>query len=256
MAKNLISDIRNLQRRRARRRDTRAVLEGVRLVEEALAAEVPLTGVVASTMLERTPRGEALRAALTAAGVTITVVDDDELTRLADTDTPQGVIALARPRAWTLRDISLAERGCVLVLDGVQDPGNVGTIIRTAQGLGAAGVILLRGTARLGHPKVLRASMGAVFGLPVVHATDEAFHAWRETHGVTLWVADAAGDPVASVAAPERLALAVGSEAYGVRDALKATASKTVCVPLRGRVDSLNAAIAAGILLYEVLGDD
>jgi TrmH family RNA methyltransferase len=255
MAKNVISDIRNLQRRKARRRETDAVLEGVRLVEEALAAQVPLRGAVVSAALDRSMRGSALRTSLSKAGVDLTVVEDRELVRLADTDTPQGVVALATLREWTLQDVSITGRGCVVVLDGVQDPGNVGTIIRTSLGLGAAAVILLRGTARLHHPKVLRATMGAAFRLPIVHAADDDVRDWCHGSGITLWVADPAGRAIRSTPVPPRVALIVGSEAHGVQSDLARGAVK-VAIPLGGRTDSLNAGIAAGILLYEVIGDD
>jgi RNA methyltransferase, TrmH family len=255
MVRSLVSDIRNLQRRNSRRRRPRAVLEGVRLVEEALRAAIPMHGAVVSASLARTTRGSALRRTLDSHGVTIEEVSEDTLLELADTVTPQGVLAVVEPPVWTLQEIAVGvgAGAPVMVLDGLADPGNVGTAIRTAFGLGAAGVVLLPGTARATHPKVLRASMGSTFHFPVVASSDEAFQGWVEERGVTLWVAEPGGVNVAALNPPERLAIIVGSEAHGVRPALRQRAAERVAIPIVRGADSLNAAVAAGILLHEVV---
>jgi TrmH family RNA methyltransferase len=179
-----------------------------------------------------------------------------ELEELADTEHPQGVVAVVEPRVWSLAEIPTGRGGVVLVLDAVQDPGNVGTMLRTALGLGAAGVVALTGTAELTNPKVLRGSMGAAFRLPAVSADTGAFLAWAEEHGVELWVTAADGEPLGSRggrAARPPLALALGNEGAGVSPALGAAASRRVAIPLAPGVESLNVAVAAGILLHEVM---
>ena len=144
----------------------------------------------------------------------------------------------------------------VLVLDGVQDPGNVGTILRTTFALGGSGVIALKGTAELYSPKVLRGSMGALFRLPAVSADHAEFGEWAAAQGVELWVADAQGAPVETAAGgPSRrrpIALALGSEGAGVSPTLAALAVRRVGIPLLPGAESLNVAVAAGILLHEV----
>src|SRR5581483_4552439 len=157
--------IRDLHRRRARERRSLALAEGVRLLEEALAAGA-VRGAVISPSLEATSRGRALKAALERTGAPVEPVSGRELEALADTEHPQGVVAVIEPRAWSWRDIQPGPGGVVLALAGVQDPGNVGTILRTAWALGAGGVVALKGTAELYNPKVLRGSMGALFPLP------------------------------------------------------------------------------------------
>ncbi|HYC31243.1 MAG TPA: RNA methyltransferase [Gemmatimonadales bacterium] len=256
MGSSLQTTIRDLGRRRGRERRGLAVAEGVRLVEEALAAGVDVRGAAVSPALEATARGGALKSALAAAGVRLEQVSDAELTALADTEHPQGVVAVVRPREWTLDDIAAPPGAAVLVLDAVQDPGNVGTMLRTALGLGAAGLVALKGTAELTSPKVMRGSMGALFRLPAVATDAGAFLEWARAGGVELWVAEADGEPLAlsaSVRARQApVALVVGNEGAGVGPELAAAAGRRVAIPLAPGAESLNVAIAAAILLYEV----
>ncbi|HET9041085.1 MAG TPA: RNA methyltransferase, partial [Gemmatimonadales bacterium] len=159
---------------------------------------------------------------------------------------------------WTLADVPTAPGAVVLVLDAVQDPGNVGTMLRTALGLGAAGVVALKGTAELANPKVLRGSMGASFRLPAVAADGGALLAWAGERGVELWVAAADGEPVSvrgGHSSRPPLALVVGNEGAGVSAPIAAAARRRVAIRLAPGVESLNVAVAAGILLHEVMRD-
>jgi RNA methyltransferase, TrmH family len=253
----LLTTIRDLARRRGRERRGLALAEGIRLVEEALAAGTPVRGAAVSPALEATPRGRALKLALAERGVRLVEVSPAELDALADTEHPQGVVAVVEPRVWSLADVPTAPGSVVLVLDAVQDPGNVGTMLRTALGLGAAGVVALKGTAELANPKVLRGSMGAAFRLPAVSADGGALLAWVEERGAELWIAAADGEAVASGGRGRRppLALVVGNEGAGVSPAIAAAARRRVAIPLAPGVESLNVAVAAGILLHEVMRD-
>jgi TrmH family RNA methyltransferase len=260
MGSSLRTMIRDLGRRRGRERRGLVLAEGVRLLEEALAARLTLRGAAVSPALEGTSRGRALKATLLERGVRLEEVTDAELGALADTEHPQGVVAVLEPRTWSLGDIPLNEAAVVLVLDGIQDPGNVGTILRSALALGAAGVIALKGTADLGNPKVLRGSMGAAFRLPAVATTAEAFLQWAADREVELWISAADAPPVREALAGRRrsrpLALALGNEGAGVSQALSAAAGHRVSIPLAEGAESLNVAVAAGILLYEVTRAD
>lgn len=249
--------MRDLGRRRGRERRGLALAEGVRLIEEALGAGVPIRGAAVAPSLEGTERGRALKDALDQARVRQVTVTPDELARLADTEHPQGIVAVIEPRRWSPADIQPAVRRPVLVLDGVQDPGNVGTMLRTALGFGAAGVLSLPGTAELTNPKVIRGAMGAHFRLPCAATAEPALADWLGTAGVELWAADMDGAPLAGLAAAARgpVAVAVGNEGAGVGAAVLARAVHRVAVPLRGPAESLNAAVAAAIILYEVTRD-
>jgi len=259
IASNLQSTIRDLQRRKARGRRGLALIEGVRLVEEALAAGVAFQGALVAPDLARTARGTALVAELQGHAVEVEEVGARVFAQLADTETPQGIIAVIEPRRWTASDFAPPSGAVALVIDGVQDPGNVGTLIRTAHALGAAGTVVLRGTADPTSPKALRAAMGATFRHPVVSLDDGGFIAWARKHGVTLWASAADGVPLhralgkggaGRVDGP--IAVIVGNEGAGIRPQLNAVAAQRVAIPLAQGAESLNVAVAAGILLYEV----
>ena len=253
MAQTPVTLIRNLQRRNARRRQPLAVVEGVRLAEEALGAELSFKGAAVSPALGRSERGVALLDGLRHAGVPIEEVDDEELSDLSDTDTPQGIVAVVEPPEWQLADLAIGANKPVLVLDAVQDPGNVGTLLRTAYALGAGGVILLPGNARLTHPKVLRAAMGVSFRLPTVPLSLAGFSKWLDDEHVTLWATSTAGREIAGLERPDRLALVVGNEGAGISSEVEQLAQETVGVPMTRDVDSLNVSVATGIVLHEVV---
>lgn len=229
-------------------------MEGVRLLEEALAAGVPIHGAVIAADLERTARGASLREDLEKHGVPIEAVSARVFATLADTDSPQGIVAVIEPRRWTVDDLKLDAGGVVQVIDGVQDPGNVGTLLRTAHGLGAQGTIALRGTADILGPKTLRAAMGANFRHPVVSLDDAAFITWARVAGVTLWATASDGVPIGRIKrGTGPIGVIVGNEGAGIRPALNAVAAQRVAIPMAGGAESLNVGVAAGILLYEVL---
>jgi TrmH family RNA methyltransferase len=255
MSSSLISTVRDLRLKRGRERRGLALAEGVRLVEEAHAAGLDFRGVLVGPALEATARGKSLKAALAGSGVRMHEVSSEALSELADTEHPQGIIAVIAPPRWSLDHITVRLHDTLLVLDGVQDPGNVGTIIRTAFSLGARGVIALPGTAELANPKVLRSAMGASFRLPSVVASAADFLAWARAHDVSLWVTAADGEPVHDAPRAGPIALVLGNEGAGVSAELRDAASRVVAIPLAAGAESLNVAAAAAILLYEVKRD-
>ena len=219
-----------------------------------------MRGVLVGPELARTSRGSELRDELERRAVPVAEIAARTFAQLAATDTPQGIIAVVEPRRWTTDDIAIASddgRGsAILVIDGVQDPGNVGTLIRTAHALGAAATVVLRGTADVLNPKALRAAMGATFRHPVVSLDDVGFITWAQREAVVLWATAADGRPLDGALkerGKERIAVIVGNEGAGIRPQLNAIAARRVAIPLARGAESLNVAVAAGILLYGVL---
>lgn len=241
---------RDLKRRKARERSALFVSEGVRAVEDLLRAALPISGVLATESVTEHPRGAALIAAVTARGLDVATVSEEEFKSAADTEHPQGVLAIAEIPERTLSSLTPADLQRVLVLDGIQDPGNVGTLVRTAAALGVQTVVALPGTADLWNAKVVRGAAGGHFHVNVMHAPLAELLELLRAAGVPLWGADAAGRAVSSVRAPASLAIAVGNEGAGLNAAVREAAAEFVSLPMTPGVESLNVGVAAGVLLY------
>jgi TrmH family RNA methyltransferase len=248
----LLTLARDLKRRKSRERHSLFVAEGVRSVEELLQSELVVKGVLTAPQLDGAPRGSALRALINERRIETANVNDAEFRSAAETESPQGVIAIAEIPAHSFAGLHGRTSMRVLVLDSVQDPGNVGTILRTAAALGATATVALPGTVDLWNAKVVRSAMGASFHHVAFHSDAEEFFAFLEAEGVALWGADVAGVPVGSVMPPATLALAVGNEGAGLSSTVRARAERLVSLPISGAVESLNVSVAAGILLYEL----
>ncbi|HEX6749616.1 MAG TPA: RNA methyltransferase [Longimicrobium sp.] len=245
--------LRSLAERRHRDAEGLFVAEGVRAVEDLAASPLPVRFAVASSSLEDTPRGAALRRMLAAQGVALRDTGDRELRALAGTEHPQGIVAVAEIPRFGLDALRMgAEPAVVLMMDAVQDPGNFGTLVRTAEALGAVGVIALPGTVDAWNPKSVRAAMGSSFRLPVVPAGWDEAVPWLAAKGVTV-IASVVGAPPLPSPPPARAALVLGNEGAGVGDATLAHADLQAGIPLRGRAESLNVGAAGAILLHELL---
>jgi len=227
-----------------------AHMEGVRLVEEALAAGVEVAYLLYTPDLAERPRGAALLRAAADRGVPLHAVTPAALERAADTRTPQGVVGVFRPRRFGLDDLG---PGLVLVLDGLQDPGNLGTAIRSLEALGGGGAVVCGGADPL-NPKVVRGAMGSLFRLPVVElGLGEALAALR-TRGRRIYVADAGGDLAPwDVDLARGAAVVIGNEGAGPSPLARDCADGVLSIPMVGPTESLNAAVAASLLLYEAL---
>jgi TrmH family RNA methyltransferase len=243
---------RDLRRRKAREKRGLFVAEGVRAVEELVKSSFDIEGILVAPQVEEAPRGAALVANIRARGLTLETVAANEFGSAAETESPQGVLALARIPSATLDEIPTSESLRLLILDAVQDPGNVGTIIRTAVALGADATVALPGTVDLWNAKVVRSGMGAHFHHTAIHATWDELSAFRSRRGLVLWGADAAGSPIGNDPVPARLGLVVGNEGAGLTDSVRSSLDRLVSIPMSPRADSLNVAVAAGILLHEV----
>ncbi|HEY0996143.1 MAG TPA: RNA methyltransferase [Gemmatimonadaceae bacterium] len=251
----LLTLARDLGRRKARERQGLFVCEGVRATEELLRSPVTIRGALSSPELhDASGRAAAAVAGLRARGIEVLEVDRRDFESAAETETPQGILAIAAIPHAALDGLAVGgtKRFRLLVLDGLQDPGNVGTILRTAAAFDVAATIALPGTVDLWNAKVVRSAMGAHFHHPTYAATTEALAAFRARHHMALWAADAGGEPLDPACAPERLAIVVGNEGAGLSGPLRGQADKLVALPISTAVESLNVAVATGILLYEL----
>lgn len=248
----LLTLARDLGRRKAREERALFVAEGVRSVEELLRSGLKVRGALVAPQLLSAPRGQALRKGLDESGVEVAEVSEKDFRSAAETESPQGVIAIGEIPTRSLDTLEIGSGCRLLLLDGVQDPGNVGTILRTAAALGATATIALPGTVDLWNPKVIRSSMGAQFAHFAFHASSGETLAFLERNSIELWAADAGGIPLGRGDASSRLAIAVGNEGSGLSPEIRAKARKTISLPIAAGIESLNVAVAAGIILYEL----
>jgi TrmH family RNA methyltransferase len=242
----------NLRVPKSRAREAAVLVEGVRAVSEALAAGARVRFVVASPRLVASEEGNALRERL--AAFDVTEVDDAELARHSDTETHQGVLLVCDEPSGGLD--GLAPAGWYLVLDGVQDPGNVGTLVRAAVAFGLDAVIALDGTADPWSAKTVRSAAGMTFRLPIVRTSSTAAIARLSELRVPILVADAGGEDVGARRHDHGFALVVGNEGAGARRDIAAAAAATVAVRMPGPAESLNVAMAGAILLHELTREE
>lgn len=236
-----------LANRKDRRRERLFVIEGVRLVEEALQTGARLANVLYDPVhLGDTERGRAiLEAVHDQHGVYAAM--PEVIAATTDTVTPQGIVATVH---WP--ELAPHGTGIQLVLDAVQDPGNVGTLLRTAEAVGVTDVVCTRGTADVYSPKVVRSAMGAHFRLPIQQdldwdAVDDALAA-----ADNIYCADASGRmPYYAADWRQPSILIIGNEANGVSDDARHRATKSIMIPMAPAVESLNAAIAGSVILFE-----
>lgn len=227
-------------------------LEGMHLVAEALRSGTALQTIFIGLGHER------LLAELDGYppddSVEVLAVPMDVLTSAVTTENPQPIAALAHPRHWPWADILAGQQSppLVLVLAGIQDPGNLGTILRSAEAFGASGAICLTGTVSRWNPKAVRASAGSVFRLPILTSSEaKCFQHLREAGIRALAAMARDAEPLGQVDLTSPVALFIGSEGSGISEATAAQCDAGVTIPCPGPVESLNAAVAASVLLFE-----
>ncbi len=225
--------------------------EGPRLLRELASRGPAPVQVLYTATAEAEPRDGALIESLLRRGVHCERVEEKELESLADAATPQGVLA-----AVPIPDTDWPELATrVLVLDRLQDPGNVGTLLRTADALGLDGAVVLRGTADPWGPKALRAAAGSTFRFPLRVGPWPDVGGQLSSDGFEIWAAEASGEGLTRTERmPERLALVLGNEGEGVDSEILASGVRKVAVSLSGGVESLNVAAAGAILMDRMFG--
>lgn len=248
----LLTVARDLRRRRGRERQQLFIVEGVRAIEELLRSSLTIRGALATDRLATNARGASLMEAIIARNVETAHVSDEELASAAEAESSQGILAIAEVPIRNVEALATPANARLLVLDAVQDPGNVGALLRTAAALGVSATIALPGTADLWNAKVVRGAMGAHFHHFAIALTVDELADFLGQRGIPLWAADQHGDPLTSARPLGPLAIAVGNEGSGLSPAIRQRAVRLVSLPIEQAVESLNVAVAAGILLYEL----
>lgn len=238
-----------LNKKAKARRELRAfVVEGAKMV-----AETPrelLQRVYVSEHFEKEPAGQAF---LAQQGIDYEVVSDAVFAHVSDTSTPQGILALVRMPVYTFSDLLRAETPRLLVLEDIQDPGNLGTMFRTGEGAGLSGILMTRGTVDLFAPKTVRATMGSIYRMPYVVTENlpEELEKLRAA-GVRTYAAHLRGEAYYDeLDLTGSCAFLIGNEGNGLKTETAELADIYLKIPMEGQLESLNAAMAAGILMYE-----
>lgn len=252
----LVKEAAALKERRARARAGLTLIEGVREVGRALDAGVRLrTLLLCPELVPSAAAGGRLEQRAEAAGAEVAILSQAAFARLSLRQGPDGVAAVA---AWQGRSLGMLAPGdgpLLLVVDGVEKPGNVGALLRTADAAGVDAVVLTGQGTDLANPNVIRASMGSVFAVPAAVAEAEEARGWLRSLGArTVAATPAAPDPHWSADYRGPVAIVVGAEDRGLSEAWLRSADRTVRIPMRGpAADSLNVAVAGAVLLYEAV---
>ena len=240
--------VRSLQGRSKKRKDEGAfVAEGIRLVEEAIAVNWPIEFLLYDETLS--DRGfELVETLLDNAEIEISEITPELMADISDTETPQGILTVLKREALSLP----VGPSFIVIADQIRDPGNMGTLLRTTEAAGGDGVILTPGTVDAFSPKLVRAGMGAHFHLPIQHKSWEEIKSYLGD--IPIFLAESGGGiPLWEANLTQACALLIGGEAFGASKQGEALATHKITIPMKGRAESLNAAIAAGILIAEVL---
>lgn len=222
------------------------LVEGIKMFQEAPAEEI-VKVYVSEDLFEKGVLKERLEK------LPYEVLKNEVFAHVSDTKTPQGVLCVMKQKHYTLEQLTEGKRPLLLVLENLQDPGNLGTIMRTAEGAGVTGVILSRGCVDIYNPKTIRSTMGSIYRVPFVYREDLLSDMdWLHDKGIQTFAAHLKGTEYydePSYQGPT--AFLIGNEGNGLSDELSDKASKYIKIPMEGQLESLNAAVAAAILMYE-----
>jgi RNA methyltransferase, TrmH family len=249
-----IKRIRKLADRKERASEGVYLAEGLRIVIEAIQTGQPLeTLVIAPELMKSNPGDALVREYLAAHPEHVIEVSADVFRSFSVKDGPQGVAALLQPVWKPLESTQPGDADFYVALDEVADPGNLGTILRTADAAGARGVFLIDQCTDPYDPAALRAGMGAHFALQLVRASFAEFKAWKEQTSIHLvGTSDRAKANYREVVYPSPVVVLMGSEREGLEERHFELCDQVVSIPMGGRGDSLNLAVATGIMLYEI----
>ena len=236
------------EKAKVRKKEGCYIVEGSKMVLEAPKQDI-VQVYVSESFCKENPQMQKEYSPL--------VVADNIFKKISDTVTPQGVLAIVRQRHYSFEQLmeTIREgRNCFVVLDSLRDPGNMGTIIRTGEGAGINGIIMNNTSVDVYNPKVIRSTMGSIFRVPIVVVEDlpDTIKKLR-SEGVVTYAAHLKGGNYSREEFAEKTAILIGNEANGLSDEVAAEADKLIKIPMHGKVESLNAAVATSILMYQIM---
>lgn len=248
-----IKNIKSLYRKKVRWNKKRFIIEGVKSIEELLEYENLIDYIVYSDKLLSVNEGTELLDKISDCNIELIHVSDNIFREITDVENPQGILSVVKFNLVSLKEI-FKKNNFLILLDEVMNPGNMGTIIRSADAFGATGIVISEGSVDIYNPKVVRASMGSIFHIPLCYVEDisEAFMAFKRENITVLATSLKSNKYIHEVELGKDTALVIGNEARGISESSIANADELVKIYMPGEAESLNAAIAASVIMYEM----
>ncbi len=240
-----IRQVKSLSFKKGREKSGLFIVEGERAVRDAIKNQAKIKYIIASEDCDCIPK----------TGILTYKLSKREFSSISETVTPQGIIAVCEEMNYSLEDIKIENNSCVVLCENVQDPGNVGTIIRTADSAGCSGVILTKGSADIYNPKTVRSTMSSIFSIPIVTNADvKTAVKFLKKNGVKIVTGSLdGGRNIYEKPLLGSTAVVLGNEGNGASDEIKSLSDELVYIPMLGNAESLNVTIAGGIMIYEHL---
>ncbi len=254
LSKEKLKELKKLKTKKGRKTQKRLLVEGLRLCEEAANSDWEIEFVLFARSFQDSTAGKELLREFQRRNVRSIPVKSEVLKKLSDTVTPQGIICVVKIKKFSWEQVWSKSSSTLLALDEIRDPGNVGTLIRTADAFGIDGVILSTETVELYNPKVVRSTMGSIFHLPIFDEVDleETILELKKRHFRIYGTDSKEGQNFDQLDYSTRVCLLIGSEAKGLSRTLSRLSDAIIKIPTCGKAESLNASVASGILLYEI----
>jgi TrmH family RNA methyltransferase len=245
--------IRKLEHKKFRQETGAFFIEGLRIVGEAIQTRAPIESLVIAPELLVSGFGQSLIDDPSIKNVEKIEVSSEIYQKLAHKDGPQGIGAIVRQHWTPLENLQVKRNDLWVTLNAVADPGNLGTIMRTADAVGAQGVILLGNSTDPFDPSAVKASMGAIFSLALSQSDWESFLSWQTTNTIMMvGTSDRASEDYQKIKYQRPIVLLMGSERHGLTQEMMSACDQVARIPMEGRSDSLNLAIATAVMLYEI----
>lgn len=251
----VIKEIKSLYKKKSRWNEKSFFIEGIRAVEQCILAKGNIKYIVYSQKVFSTDYGNELIDSIMKKEYKTYQISDELFKEIGDTENPQGILAVVGFEEYELKDVILEEKNFIIILDRVQDPGNMGTIIRTADAFGANAIIITGGCVDIYNPKVVRSTMGSIFQIPTVHIEDisQVIANLKNKDIKIISTSLEAENYCYNIDFKGDCALVIGNEATGISQEVVVNSDYLTKIPMTGEAESLNAAIASGVIMYEVL---
>lgn len=249
----LIKEIKSLYKKKYRWKNKRYIIEGIKIVQEAICNDVDLRQIVYSEKLFSTIKGKNLFKDIENMR-NLVKVPPKLFDEIADTENPQGILGIVDFNEMYFEDILSIDNPSLLFLDELQDPGNIGTIIRTCDAFGIDGILLGEGCGDPYSPKVVRSTMGSIFRVPIYMCDNTMdFLLQIKELGIKIVVTDLDGKPIYDEKFKDSFVCVIGNESRGVSPDIVSIADSRIKIPMPGKAESLNAGVAASIIMYEIM---